>query len=164
MKRAFFIVLIMVPFYGSVFMSDATFAAANQYGIDLGEAMQGAANIRMLRSISRAEDEDAKYTAAKRRQLEQTQGNSAQHDYDEWFAAAAPRMSRFKDFKSVVFRDDLSISADMMRLMAGSRYAADLAYYFGKHGDESATVSRMRLLDAAKYIIRLEVDLDGDVK
>lgn len=127
MEKTFFTSTLMSL---SVFFSiqETVLANANQYGVDLGAAMQGAANIQMLRSISRAEEEDAKYTRAKRQELEQAQEDRPQRYFDEWYAAAAPRMTYYKDFKKVVFNENLAISSDMMRLMAGSAYAADIAY------------------------------------
>jgi len=74
----------------------------------------------------------------------------------EWLKAAGPRLHLFPDFDKVVFSNDVSITDEMIRLMAGSPYAADIAYYFGTHKTESKAVSQMPLLEAARAISSIE--------
>jgi hypothetical protein len=47
----------------------------------------------------------------------------------------------------------------MVALMAESPYAAEFAYYLGKHPDEAAAVSRMALPQAGKAIYSIEKKL-----
>ena len=56
----------------------------------------------------------------------------------------------------MVFDEELQISLDMVALMAESRYAADIAYYLGKHPEESARISQMPLPEAGKAIFDIE--------
>lgn len=74
----------------------------------------------------------------------------------QWQAAAAPRKGRYPDFEAVVFAPDVSMSPDMIQCMAHSPYAADIAYYLGKHKDEAAKIASMSFLDAAGAIREIE--------
>ncbi len=84
--------------------------------------------------------------------------NSEQDDQAmrEWLKAAGPRLHLFPDFDKVVYANDVSITIEMIRLMAGSPYAADIAYYFGTHKTESLAVSQMPLLEAARAVSAIE--------
>jgi hypothetical protein len=66
------------------------------------------------------------------------------------------RRYRWADFDETIFAKDLIVSQDMMGLMAESRYAADVAYYLGKHKDISAQISRLPLPEAAARIKVIE--------
>jgi hypothetical protein len=79
--------------------------------------------------------------------------------FDEWLKAAVPRMGLYPDFEKVVFSSDVAITNDMIRLMAGSPLAADIAYYFGMHKYESMAVSKMNLWQAARAIEQIETRL-----
>lgn len=74
----------------------------------------------------------------------------------EWLAKAQPRMGLFPDFSAVVFDSDVSITPDMVRLMAGSDFAADIAYYLGTHKAEARAIAMLPLLDAARAIDTIE--------
>ncbi len=74
----------------------------------------------------------------------------------EWLKAAAPRLHLFPDFDKVVYANNVSITIDMIRLMAGSPYAADIAYYLATHKTESLAVSQMPLLEAARAVSAIE--------
>jgi len=74
----------------------------------------------------------------------------------EWLKAAGPRLHLFPDFDKVVYANDVSITVEMIRLMAGSPYAADIAYYFATHKTESLAVSQMPLLEAARAVSAIE--------
>lgn len=74
----------------------------------------------------------------------------------DWLKAAQPRLYLFPDFDSVVFSPDVSISDDMIRLMSGSTYAADIAYYFGKNKTEAKAIYSMQLMQASKAIASIE--------
>lgn len=77
-------------------------------------------------------------------------------DLATWLKNAEPRMHLYPDFREVVFAENLSITNDMVRLMAGSRFAADIAYYLGKNRAQAVAISQMPLLDAAKAIDQIE--------
>ena len=83
---------------------------------------------------------------------------------DEWLKSAGPRMHIYPDFEQVVFAPDVSITDDMIRLMASSPLAADIAYYLGTHKIESLAVSKMSLQDAARSIDRIEKQLNQKLK
>jgi hypothetical protein len=74
----------------------------------------------------------------------------------QWRRAAAPRRERYPDFDAVALAPDVPVSLDMVRLMAYSPYAADIAYYLGKHRDEAERIAAMGFLDAAAAIQRIE--------
>jgi|GEM_PF-4556983 len=78
-------------------------------------------------------------------------------DYSQrWLAAAQPRMHLFPDFAKVVFAKEVAISADMVKLMSTSPYAADIAYHLATHRIEARAIYDMQPLDAARAISRLE--------
>lgn len=81
----------------------------------------------------------------------------------EWLKAAGPRMHLYPDFEEVVFTREVAISTDMVRLMAGSPLAADIAYYLAKRRMESLAISQMSLLDAARAVDRIERTLKEKV-
>ena len=74
----------------------------------------------------------------------------------EWLQAASPRLHLFPDFEKVVFTQDLSITDDMIYLMAKSPLAADIAYYFGTHRIEALAISQMAYQDAARSVEQIE--------
>ena len=109
---------------------------------------------------------------AQRRELQQQQRNQQSstttyvpqpNDQDELLSqfgnAIKYRRHRYEDFDEVVFADDLSITTDMIALMAESPYAADLAYYLGTHPSEAAAISTMPLDQAGKAIYSIEKKL-----
>lgn len=79
--------------------------------------------------------------------------------FDEWLKAAVPRMGLYPDFEKVVFSGDVAITNDMIRLMADSLLAADIAYYLGMHKYESMAISKMNLSQAARAIAQIETRL-----
>ena len=66
------------------------------------------------------------------------------------------RRFRYNDFDEVVYDERLQITVDMVALMSESAYAADIAYYLGKHPNEAIAVSRMELPQAGAAIFTLE--------
>lgn len=71
------------------------------------------------------------------------------------------RRYRWKDFDQVVFAPDVSISMDMVGLMAESPIAADIAYYLGTHKDDAARISALPLPTAAREIFAIEEKLQA---
>lgn len=81
-----------------------------------------------------------------------------------WVTAANQRSHLFKDFAKVVFAPDVRITDEMVMLMSGSPYAADIAYYLGTHKAEAMAISRLPLLDAARAIDAIESRIKTDVE
>ena len=74
----------------------------------------------------------------------------------QWLKSAQPRMHLFPDFQQVVFSQDLAISDDMIKIMAPSPFAADIAYYLGTHKIEAMAIKTMSLADASQAISGIE--------
>lgn len=70
--------------------------------------------------------------------------------------AAASRKYLYPDFDSVAYAQDVTITIDMIKLMTGSPFAADIAYYLGKNKVEAAAISKMPMLQASKAIMNIE--------
>ena len=85
--------------------------------------------------------------------LEKHQNEKAKQ---EWLKVASMRMGLFPDFEAIVFAPDVPITTDMVRLMATSPLAADIAYYLGTHKTEALAISKMNIVEAAKSIARIE--------
>ncbi|MCX6179067.1 MAG: hypothetical protein NT163_06855 [Chlorobiales bacterium] len=120
-------------------------AAATQYGIDMGEIIRNGENARSERAYQRRSEAESQELEAERDALrEQTK-----------FLEEQRENSQRKNESHRALNSDLTDS-DMIRLMAGSHYGADIASYYEKHPLEAQTVSRMSLLDAARAIIRVE--------
>ena len=80
-----------------------------------------------------------------------------QVDYRQiWLEAAKPRRHLFPDFDQVVFAPNVAITPQMVMFMSGSTFAADFAYYLGKHRAEAIAIASMAPLDAAKAIDQIE--------
>jgi len=80
----------------------------------------------------------------------------------EWLTKAQPRMGLYPDFAAVVFESDVAITPDMVKLMAGSEFAADIAYYLGTHKAEARAIAMLPLLDAARAIDSIEAQIKAD--
>jgi hypothetical protein len=103
---------------------------------------------------------------AQRSEIEQLQAQQApssahqSHNKDEIVSrfqnAIKYRRFRYRDFDEVVYDERLKITVDMVALMSESAYAADIAYYLGKHPNEAIAVSRMELPQAGAAIFTLE--------
>lgn len=74
----------------------------------------------------------------------------------EWLKMASPRLHLFPDFDAVVYSKEVAINTDMIMIMSKSKYAADIAYYFGKHKTESLAISQMPFLEASTAISNVE--------
>jgi hypothetical protein len=136
-------------------------------GIQLPNTLQMMQQAEQIRAIQ-LQNEQAAYQLrqmeeqrrAREQQAQRAQQASAQDPViDEWLRVAGPRMSLYPDFEQVVFARDVTITNEMIRLMAASPLAADIAYYFGTHKIESLAVSKMNPLEAAKTISQIEQQL-----
>jgi hypothetical protein len=68
------------------------------------------------------------------------------------------------DFDAVVFADDLPMTIPMIGLIAESRYAADIAYYLGRHRDEAAAIAQKPLPEAGRAILAIEAQVKAAEK
>lgn len=125
---------------------------------NLGDVMQQAAQTRAImlenqRRELQIQQQQLQLEFTQQQQQEQhppptasaPQSSLANETMSRFQNAIKFRRYRYEDFDRVVFGNDLQISFDMVALMAESPYAADIAYYLGKHPDKSAAVSRMAL-------------------
>ena len=78
---------------------------------------------------------------------------------EKFMAAVKPRQWHYADFDQVVLHGKAPMSAQVMELIAQSYYAADIAYYLGKHPDQSMTISRMPKPDATQAVKTIESTL-----
>jgi hypothetical protein len=85
--------------------------------------------------------------------------DSVEDARQRWLAAAMPRVSRFPDFNSTVFADDVDISAPMIEWMSRSKYAADIAYYLGKHKDIATLISQQVPSGMATSLAAIEAEI-----
>lgn len=87
---------------------------------------------------------------------ERTPAQSNADTLQKFLAAAAPRRQLYPDFETVAFSKDVQITDDMVWIMAQSPFAADLAYYLGKHPERAAEISQMTLLNQVAEIKKIE--------
>ena len=126
------------------------------------QAEQTAAQTRLIQEQTRAlQQQNNERASPVSNQSQPQQPAPPDPAVQQWLTAAQPRMHLFPDFEQVVFSPNLLMSIDMVRLMSGSQYAADIAYYFGKHPVESSAVAQMPLLEAARAINDIEQRLKG---
>ena len=105
--------------------------------------------------------EEAQGSEFEQQQAQQAPPSTHQsHNKDEIISrfenAIKYRRFRYNDFDEVVYDESLQITVDMVALMSESAYAADIAYYLGKHPNEAIAVSRMELPKAGAAIFTLE--------
>ena len=77
----------------------------------------------------------------------------------KFMAAIKSRKNRFPDFDRVVLHGNARVTPSMLELMAGSPYAADIAYYLGKHPEESAAIAVMKPDQASLAIHQIEASI-----
>ena len=57
--------------------------------------------------------------------------------------AIKPRRQRFADFDKVVLQSNTPLTQSMLAVITASPYAADMAYYLGKHRDEAGAIAQL---------------------
>ena len=121
------------------------------------QAEQAEAQRRLINEQTRAMqlDNSQREAAARKPQSSEVPQEMPSH-LQQWLKSAQPRMHLFPDFEKIVFAPDVAISDDMIKLMATSPYAADIAYYLGSHKLESVAIKSMPMLDAARAISDIE--------
>lgn len=71
------------------------------------------------------------------------------------------RRFKWKDFDEVAFAPGVQVTSDMLGLMSESQYAADIAYYLGKHQERSAQIAKMPLRDQSAAISDIEAKVSA---
>ena len=94
-------------------------------------------------------------------QLEDQRRSDAEHRalVDRFMAAVQPRKWHYADFDQVVAHGKAPMSPQVLELIAQSYYAADIAYYLGKHPDQAMMISRMPKPDATQAVKTIESTL-----
>ncbi len=113
-----------------------------------GEADPNAANRQreILQEQQKLED--------KRRSDEQQRAQ-----IDKFLAVVKPRKWHYLDFDQVVIHGKAPMSPQVLALIAQSYYAADIAYYLGKHPDQALIISRMPAANASQAVKTIESTL-----
>jgi hypothetical protein len=88
------------------------------------------------------------------RQREESSRRDAQ--VAKFMKAIEPRKRRFADFDQVVIHGKTAVTPEMLALIAESPYAADIAYYLGKHPEQSGAIAQMQPAEAGLAVRRIE--------
>src|SRR5258706_4957168 len=75
----------------------------------------------------------------------------------KFLEAIKHRKHRFHDFDQVVLHSKTPVTPAMLALMAESPYAADIAYYLGKHPEQSGAIAQIQPVEAPSAVQQLEV-------
>jgi hypothetical protein len=74
----------------------------------------------------------------------------------KFLKAIKGRKRRFADFDQVVTHGKAPVTPAMLGLMAESYYAADIAYYLGKHPEQSLAIAQMHSAEARSAVQQIE--------
>lgn len=74
----------------------------------------------------------------------------------KFMEAVKCRRHLFAHFDEIVFQGNAPVTPDMIALMADSPYAADIAYFLGRHPDQAAAIAQMRRPQASLAVRQLE--------
>ena len=98
------------------------------------------------------------------RQREERQRLDAQSQarVARFMEAIKHRRHHFADFDQVVIRGNTPATPEMLGLMAESPYAADIAYYLGKHPEESKAITLMAPAEAASAVRHLAATIAAE--
>ncbi len=77
----------------------------------------------------------------------------------KFMEAIKHRKHRFADFDQVVIHSKTPVTPEMLALMAESPYAADIAYYLGKHPEQSGAIAQMPPAEAGSAVRQLEATI-----
>jgi len=80
----------------------------------------------------------------------------------KFLEAIKSRKRRFADFDQVVTRGKAPVTPAMLGLMAESHYAADIAYYLGKHPEQSLAIAQMQPAEARSAVQQIESRIAAD--
>ncbi len=84
---------------------------------------------------------------------------SVQARVTKFMEAIKPRRHLFADFDLVVIHGKAPVTPSMLALMAESPYAADIAYYLGKHPQQSGSIAQMRPEQARLSVQQIEASV-----
>ena len=70
--------------------------------------------------------------------------------------AITPRRHLFADFDLVVLHGQAPMTLSLLALIAESPYAADIAYYLGKHQEQSGSIAQMQPEQARLALQQIE--------
>jgi hypothetical protein len=80
----------------------------------------------------------------------------------KFMEAIKHRKHRFADFDHVVLYSKTPVTPEMLALMAESPYAADIAYYLGKHPEQSGAIAQMQPAEAGLAVRQLEATIAAE--
>ena len=80
----------------------------------------------------------------------------------KFMEAIKHRKHRFADFDLVVIHSKTPVTPEMLALMAESPYAADIAYYLGKHPEQSGAIAQMQPAEAGLAVRQLEATIAAE--
>lgn len=89
-------------------------------------------------------------------QVEQVKALKKQEDAQNWAAQAAEARTRYPDFDTVAFSENVKITEAMADQIIQSDVAADVSYYLGKNPQIAADISTLDPVNMARAIGRLE--------
>jgi hypothetical protein len=87
----------------------------------------------------------------------------AQAQVAKFMEAIKHRMHRYSDFDQVVLHSKTPVTPLMLALMADSPFAADIAYYLGKHPEQSAAIALMPPAEAGTAVRQLEATVAAGI-
>jgi hypothetical protein len=102
---------------------------------------------------------DEQRLLAEQRQHDAT---SVQAQVAKFMEAIKHRKHRFADFDQVVTHSNTPVTPAMLALMAESPYAADIAYYLGKHPEQSGAIALMQPAEAGSALRLLEATIAAE--
>jgi hypothetical protein len=80
----------------------------------------------------------------------------------KFMKAIKHRKDRFPDFDQVVIHGKAPVTPSMLGLMADSPYAADIAYFLGKHPEQSVAIAQMAPAQASKAVHEIETTIAAE--
>lgn len=112
------------------------------------------------RAISALDARDKRKIEEQAKQSETALQTLSQREQQElaasWADQVADARSKYADFEAVAYSPNVTITEQMVRVMADSEAGADIAYHLGQHPEKAASISRMQPLEMARAIGRLE--------
>jgi hypothetical protein len=87
---------------------------------------------------------------------------AAQAQVAKFREAIKHRKHRFADFDQVVIHSKTPVTPAMLEMMAQSPYAADIAYYLGKHPEQSGAIAQMQPAEAGLAVRQLEATIAAE--
>jgi hypothetical protein len=82
-----------------------------------------------------------------------------QSQISKFMQAIKPHKHRFADFDQVVFHSKTPLTTEILAVMSESPYAADIAYYLGKHPEQSGAIAQMGPTEADLAVRQLEATI-----